>query len=120
MPRHQTNHGFNLATIVQVGAIPILTVAFYFIGNYFLTNSTLTEHSKAIAQIEKLREKDTTEAKNSREKTVAQFMDYQQKTTEILGKLDTRLAISETKQDTTNQTLSKIADEIVKMNTSRK
>lgn len=52
-----------------------------------------------------------------------EFLANQSKTTEILSQISSRLAVSETKQeatnkalDTTNQTLSKIADQLQQLN----
>lgn len=52
-----------------------------------------------------------------------EFMQNANKTTEILGQISSRLAVSETKQeatnkalDTTNQTLGKIADQLQQLN----
>lgn len=52
-----------------------------------------------------------------------EFLTNQTKTTEILGQISSRLAVSETKQeatnkalDTTNATLSKIADQLQQLN----
>lgn len=52
-----------------------------------------------------------------------EFMANANKTTEILGQISSRLAVSETKQeatnkalDTTNQTLGKIADQLQQLN----
>ncbi len=117
--RQQASHGFNTATIVQVLAIPILTVAFYAVGNYFITGNKLAEHDTAIKSLVEAEKHDKEEDAKAREKTRNEFIGYQQKTTEILGKLDTRLAVSETKQETANQTLLKIADELAKFNASR-
>lgn len=114
--RRQSDHGFNTATIVQVLAIPILTVAFYAVGNYFITGNKLAEHDTAIKSLVETEKHDKEEDAKVRERTRNEFLGYQQKTTEILGKLDTRLAVSETKQETANQTLQKIADELSKMN----
>lgn len=55
-----------------------------------------------------------------------EFMANANKTTEILGSIASRLAVSETKQeatnkalDTSNQTLSKIADQLQQLNSNR-
>lgn len=124
MPRQQRppppHSGFNLATLVQIGAIPVLTIVFYFVGNYFITGNTLSEHTKELASIEHQRQRDREDEQLVREKTRQQYMDYQQKTTDILSKLDTRLAVSETKQEVANQTLSKIADQLTKIGATGK
>lgn len=108
-------HGFNTATIVQVGLIPMLTVGFFSLGFYFTAGDTLRQHDKDIQAIQVDRAKVKATVDENREKDRNTFLIYQQKTNEILSKLDTRLAVSETKQETANQTLAKIADELSKI-----
>ena len=115
MPR-RVNHGFNLATVAQIGLIPILSVAFYFITTWATTGDRLAQHDTAIRTLIANSQSNKEEEDKAREKTRAEFMSYQQKTTEILGKLDTRLAVSETKQETANQSLQKIVDELARIN----
>lgn len=61
--------------------------------------------------------------RKEREKVRDAFLASQAKTTDILGQISSRLAVSETKQeatnkalDTSNQTLSKIADQLQQLN----
>ena len=117
MPR-QRDRGFNTATLFQVAAIPVITGCIILIGSYYVTGDTLSRHSKEIEALQTKTQKDREDETKSREKSRTEYLNYQQKTNEILGKLDTRLAISETKQETANQTLSKIADELAKINAS--
>ena len=112
MPRRRhDNHGFNLATLLQVGLIPIITGFIILIGFYYVTGATLTRHDK---QLDVLTETSQKEAK-AREAVRNEYLTSQQHIVENLGKLDTRLAVSETKQETANQTLSRIADELGKI-----
>ncbi len=114
-PRPHNNGGFNTATLFQVGVIPILTSIAVLGGFYYITKDTLARHDKEISTIE-VEAKVVHEQENKdREKVRGQYLEYQNKTNEILGKLDTRLAVSETKQETANQTLNKIADELARI-----
>lgn len=101
-----------------MAAIPVLSAGLGLVGWYYLTSDTLKRHDDAIKTIQiESREQGATEAK-AREDARKVFLDNQIKTTEVLGKLDTRLAVSETKQEVTNQTLSKIADELSRLTTT--
>lgn len=122
MPRRQNHSGFNWATVVQIGAIPIITGVFILSGFYYVTGNTLTRHDQQLQLLQASQAKDKEDESKQREKVRAEYMAYQQKNTEILSKLDTRLAVSETKQETANQTLAKIADELTKISaaTSRR
>jgi hypothetical protein len=103
---------FNLGTLINVGGIPLLTIGFGVLAFYFTTGATLTQHSAAIEKLQ-IETKTTTDVDlKAKEELRKQFLEAQNKNLEILGKLDTRLAVAETKQETANQTLSKIADEL--------
>ena len=110
-----SSHGFNMATLVQVGLIPLITGIIILAGNYYVTGDTLKRHETEIATIQSNTKARTEQEEKEREKIRNEYFSYQQKTNEILGKLDTRLAVSETKQETANQTLSKIADELTRI-----
>ncbi len=109
---------FDAAGLINMAAIPVLSAGLGLVGWYYLTSDTLKRHDDAIKTIQiESREQGATEAK-AREDARKVFLDNQIKTTEVLGKLDTRLAVSETKQEVTNQTLSKIADELSRLTTT--
>lgn len=105
--------GFNLATLFQVGFIPLLTAIIILTGFYYVTGATLTRHDK---QLDVLTSNVQSEVK-ARESVRNEYLASQQKINENLGKLDTRLAVSETKQEVANQTLTRIADELGKIST---
>ncbi len=109
---HQpNNHGFNAATLFQVVLIPFVTGGIILAGFYYTTGDTLKRHDKELELL-------TTNAKvesGAREKVRDEFLISQQKIGDNIAKLDTRLAVSETKQETANQTLQKIADELSKI-----
>lgn len=107
---------FTLGSLLNLGGIPLITAGIMLIGWYFLTSDTLRRHEEQFKAVSVR----TDQEKADREKIRNDFVANSQKTTEILGKLDTRLAISETKQETANQTLNKIADELVRLNRSKK
>ena len=104
-----------MSMFIQVAAIPVITGIIILSGFYYVTGNTLTRHDQQLQLLQSAQAKDKEEESKQREKTRAEYMAYQQKNTEILSKLDTRLAISETKQETANQTLAKIADELTKI-----
>ena len=112
------NQGFNCATVAQMALIPAVTGLIIMIGNYYTTGDTINRHSKEIETLQSINQKDKKEENDAREKVRSEYLNYQQKTNEILSKLDTRLAVSETKQETANQTLNKIADTLSKISAS--
>lgn len=114
-PRRKIDSGFNLSSIVQIAAIPLMGAGFTLIGFYYLTSDTLKRHDEAIKSIQIESKISSDEEHKSRDEARKVFLDNQIKTTEILGKLDTRLAVSETKQEVTNQTLGKIADQLARI-----
>lgn len=113
--KRRDNHGFNTATVFQMGLIPIITGIIILSGFYYVTGDTLKRHDTEITSIRNDTKVRTEQEEKEREKIRNEYFSYQQKTNDILGKLDTRLAVSETKQETANQTLSKIADELTRI-----
>ena len=97
-----------MATVVQVGLIPIITGIIILSGFYYVTGATLTRHDK---EIELINHNASAESK-ARENVRNEYLLSQAKISDNLAKLDTRLAVSETKQETANQTLAKIADQL--------
>lgn len=114
MPRRRNNQ-FNSGWLVQLLAIPVMSAGLGLIGWYYLTLSDhehLVQHDKQILDIQNQNKAVSTEDKKDRDDARRTFLDNQLKTAEILSKLDVRLAVSETKQEQTNITLNKIADEL--------
>ncbi len=112
------DRGFNTATLVQIAGIPVLTAGVYFVMQWALTGDTLKRHDDAIKTIQVEAKANIDAEIKAREDARKTFLDNQLKTTEILGKLDTRLAVSETKQETANQTLKEIAQELTRIGTT--
>lgn len=106
---------FNLGTLINVGGIPILTIGFGLLAFYFTTGDTLKQHSSAIEKLQFDTKTTTEDERKQREQVRKEFLDSQSKNLEILGKLDTRLAVQETKQEAGNQTLAKIADQLARI-----
>ena len=119
MPRRRSRvkGEFSHGNLLNLVAIPFLTAAFGLIGWYYLTNDKLSQHDKAIVAIQLDTKQSTELDRKEREKVRNEFLSNQLRTTDILGKLETRLAVSETKQETANQTLNKIADELSRIST---
>lgn len=118
-PQPPNGSSFTAAAWLQILAVPIVSGAIIITGFYYTTGARLSEHDNAILELKKTNvqdgldaKKDKEEESRAREKTRTEYLSYQQKTNDILGKLDTRLAVSETKQETANQTLQKIADQL--------
>lgn len=119
--------------MAALGGVPIavvLTVVASGIGFYTVTNYKLTEYDKDISTLKAKVEAHGPAMAAKIDGEAAQrtairneFMANANKTTEILGSIASRLAVSETKQeatnkalDTTNSTLSKIADQLQQLN----
>ncbi len=109
--------GFSLGALTNLGAIPILTAIFTVGGFYYITNSTLTRHTADIDQIKVEVKKGNEDDTAARAKIRDEFLAAQMKTSDGIGKLDTRLAVAETNQKIANDTLSKIADTLTKITT---
>lgn len=119
MPR-QKNKQFNSGWLVQLLAIPVMSAGLGLIGWYYLTLSDhdhLVQHDKQILDIQNDRKAVADVEKKDRDEARKAFLDNQLKTADILSKLDVRLAVSETKQEQTNITLNKIADELSRIST---
>ena len=114
-PRIVNGTSFTAAAWAQLLLVPLISGGIILAGFYYTTGDRLNQHEAAIAVIQKAEQKDRETADKRREEIRNEYFTYQQKTNEILSKLDTRLAISETKQETANQTLSKIADQLSKI-----
>lgn len=112
-----TASGFNLATLVQMAGIPVLSAGLGLVGWYYLTSDTLRRHDEAIKTIQIEAKASNDIETKSRDEARKVFLDNQLKTAEVLGQLNTRLAVSETKQEVANQTLSKIADQLSRIGT---
>jgi hypothetical protein len=106
------------------GNIPLTFVVSALVGVavwYGTTNSKVQQlEASTPAVINKIDDE-----RKEREKVRDAFLASQAKTTDILGNIASRLAVSETKQeatnkalDTTNATLSKIADQLQQLNAS--
>lgn len=107
---------FTVGSLVNLGGIPLITAFIMLVGWYFLTSDTLKRHDSELKNIRVETKEKIDDDRRQRENARNEFLENQRKTTEILGKLDSRLAVSETKQEVANQTLSKIADELARIN----
>jgi hypothetical protein len=98
----------------------VITVSgFYYVTNYKL--ETAAEQIKTINSKLEAASK-TIEVKSSddtvqRDKIRETFLASQVKTTEGIAKLDTRLAVAEKQQETTNATLNKISETLSTIST---
>ncbi len=114
---HQNYDGFTWSWLANLGGVPLLTVLFFGIGWYFTSGQTLRDHDIAIKQqqLESKTDRESLAAKVESEKTAREnvrneFLAAQRETVLVLGRLDTRLSVSEKQQDTTNRQLEKIGD----------
>lgn len=124
MPRRRNSDWMGV-----IGNVPVVVVLTFIVtasGFYYVTNYRLNQQDIEISNL-KTEHKATTQGVGAKIDLEAQsrtavrneFLDNQRKTTEILGKLDSRLAVSETKQEAANQTLTRIADELTRLNSPR-
>lgn len=114
--------GFTLANLINLGAIPIITAGITFLGFYYGTNYRLERASEEIKAIQSKLEstgKVITDKTNDdavqREKIRDAFLQAQSKTNDGIAKLDTRLAVAEQQQKTSNEVLAKISDTLQKI-----
>ena len=114
----QGRGAFTAGSIMNLLAIPVLSAGLGLVGWYYLTSDTLKRHDDAIKTIQVESKVATEEERKARDDARKTFLDNQLKTTEVLGKLDTRLAVSETKQETANQTLKEIVQELSRISTT--
>lgn len=101
--------------LLNLFSIPVLSGGIYFVMQWGITGKVLDNHEKAIVKLET--ETGTTREADSkaRSEMANKFLEVQQKQVEALAKLDTRLAVQETKTETTNKTLDKIAEQLSRL-----
>lgn len=101
---------FNFESFKITPATIITLVGWIILGTtfYVTTNSTLTQHEKALTAV-----KDSLEKSNSaREKLGADFLMYTQRTAEGVAQLNKEMALSTSKYETLAKTLDKLGDQI--------
>ena len=105
-----SNSGFNIATIAQILAIPVLTVGIYFIGNYFLYGDTLKRHDVEIAAEVKAREISDKVQSEQREKLSDSLLAYAQKTQEGISALAVHAAVQDEQIKNVTSTLDHVVN----------
>ncbi len=113
----RVSEGYSIGSLTNLGAIPIITAIFTVGGFYYVTNGTLTRHTEDIVQIKTEIKQATDVDSAQRAKIRDEFLAAQMKTSDGIGKLDTRLAVAETQQKVANDTLSKIAESLNRITT---
>jgi hypothetical protein len=116
--------GFTLGNLVNLGGIPLITAVITISGFYYVTNYKLETQDAAIKALstkleaagKSLTDKSADDTAQ-RDKIRDTFLASQIKTTEGIAKLDTRLAVAEKQQETTNATLTKISETLSKIST---
>lgn len=93
-------------------AAPFLGAGIYFLMQWAITGDTLQRHEKDITALKLNETKTTDDERKARAEMANKFLEAQQKQIDALNKLDVRLAITETKTETTNQKLGEIAQEL--------
>ena len=91
--RHDGNHGFNLATVVQVFAIPVLTAMVWLIAQWVTQGDELKRHDVAISETIPKELKDEAQ---QREKNRAEFLDKLGKLGDGVNDLSKNVAIQST------------------------
>lgn len=107
---------FSRPQIVNMLAVPVLTLIGGLVGWYYLTSDTLKRHEGEIAAMKSAARTTVDEERKAREEVRKAFMDNIVSQTSVLGKLDARLTVQESKVDITNRTLEKIADKLDNLN----
>lgn len=97
---------FTWGSIVNLGGIPLITAVFFVVGNYFVNGERLNKVETALKDVSTSRE----DERKSRENVRNEFLLSQAKLVEVLGRLDTRLSVSEKQQEVTSRQLEKIND----------
>lgn len=92
-------HGFNLATVVQILAIPLFTAIIGLVGWYFLTNATVQQNTKDINSLQANRDMDKKE-----------FATKFDTMNDSLAKLNTHAAVQDQQNQQMNDTLKQIRD----------
>lgn len=98
-------HGFNLATVAQIFAIPLLTAGGLFFAQWITTGDTLKRHETAIAVTIPQEFK---EEAADREKTRTEFLDKLGKLTEGISALNTSVAVMAEQNKQIANTLSRL------------
>jgi len=117
MPRQKklVEAWFTRPQLINLFAVPLITVVIGLSGFYFLTKDQLTRHEIELSTIKTNASVAVRDERDEREKTRKAFMDNQLLVAQVLSKIDTRLSVAETKQDVANQTLNKLVDELSRL-----
>lgn len=90
---------FTWGSIINLGAIPLITAAVFFIGQWFVNKDTTARNETEI-KAEKI----------EREKMRENFFTSQNQLIQVLNKLEARMSVSEKQQELTNRQLDKLGD----------
>lgn len=101
--QQRSNWGFNLATVVQVFAIPVLTGVVYLFAQWVTTGDTLKRHDTEILQ----NQVDIKKEGEERQKNRSEFLDKLGKLNDGISTLNTNLAVQ-------GQVLTTIKEELTK------
>lgn len=106
---------FTWGHLVTLGLVPVITGIIVITGQWAVTGDTLKRHDEAFKALAVKNDED----KKSREAMRETFNASQTKLIEVLGKLDTRLSVSEKQQEAAGRQIEKISD-FLQRNTSQK
>ena len=104
----RNGNGFNIATVAQIFAIPVLTVGIYFVGNYFIAGDTLKRHEVEIASEAAARKASEKEQTEQRQKLSDSLLTYAQKTQEGISALTTHAAVQDEQIKNVTSTLDHV------------
>lgn len=104
---------FTWGHMVTLGLVPVITGAIVLVGQWAVTGDTLKRHDEAFKSLSLKNDED----KKSREEMRDKFMTSQARLIEVLGKLDTRLSVSEKQQEASSRQIEKISDQLQQLNT---
>lgn len=120
MPRKKPEAWFSRPQLVNLLFVPVITVVVGMTGWYFLTNDTLKRHETELGAIKAQFKENSGEDRKSRDETRKAFMENQLAVANVLSKLESRMSVTEAKQDMANQSLQKIADELTRIGRAAK
>jgi len=108
-----------IGVIITVVLTTVVTTSIF----YGVTNFRMEQHDSRIKVLESKHEQLPTTLQSrfdtergERERVRDAFIQNATKTTELLGQMNAKLAVSETRQEVTNQTLKQIAEQIQRWN----
>ena len=90
---------FSWGSIVNLGGVPLITAILIVAGSWAVNQNTTARNEAEIKS-----------EKDQREKLRENFLSTQNQLIQVLGKIDTRLSVTEKQQEIANRQLEKLSD----------